>query len=76
MFNFYKAIPDKTKKIISIILLVLLSVSINQYYGYRGINPIDSFFSFNAGYEVANGNFPLRCDQKYIFGQILKAIRL
>ena len=33
MFNFYKAIPDKTKKIISIILLVLLSVLINQYYG-------------------------------------------
>ena len=60
MFNFYKAIPDKTKKIISIILLVLLSVLINQYYGYRGINPIDSFFSFNAGYEVANGNFPFR----------------
>ena len=60
MFNFYKAIPDKTKKIISIILLVLLSVLINQYYGYQGINPIDSFFSFNAGYEVANGNFPFR----------------
>ena len=74
MFNFYKAIPDKTKKIISIILLVLLSVLINQYYGYQGINPIDSFFSFNAVYEVANGLKKDQLSAKY--EQIMKALSI
>ena len=28
---------------------------INQYYGYQGILPIDSFLIFNSGYDVLNG---------------------
>jgi hypothetical protein len=60
MSSFYKAIPDKRKKIIYIIILFIFSTSVNQYYGYQGIQPIDSFFSFNSGYDVLNGYFPFK----------------
>ena len=42
------------------IILLLFSISINQYFGYLGLNPIDSFFSFNSGYEILNGYFPFK----------------
>ena len=32
----------------------------NQYYGYKGIFPIDSFFPFNSGYDILNGFFPFK----------------
>lgn len=60
MLSFYKKVSDKRKKTIYVIILLIFSVSINQYYGYQGINPIDSFFSFNAGYDVLNGYFPFK----------------
>jgi hypothetical protein len=60
MLSFYKKVSDKRKKTIYIIILLIFSISINQYYGYQGINPIDSFFSFNAGYDVLNGYFPFK----------------
>ena len=60
MLNLYQANSGKTKKIIYIISLLIFSISINQYYGYQGINPIDSFFSFNSAYDVLNGNFPFK----------------
>ena len=41
-------------------VLFFFSISINQYYGNIGINPIDSFFSFNAGYDILNGHYPFR----------------
>ena len=59
MLSLYKVISDK-KKTICIIILLIFSILINQYYGYRGVNPIDSFFSFNAGYDVLNGHFPFK----------------
>ena len=60
MLSFYKSISDKRKKTIYVTILLFFSISINQYYGYQGINPIDSFFSFNAGYDVLNGYFPFK----------------
>jgi len=48
------------KKKIYIIILFFFSISINQYYGTIGINPIDSFFSFNSGYDVLNGYYPFK----------------
>ena len=59
MLSLYKVISDK-KKTICIIIVLIFSILINQYYGYRGVNPIDSFFSFNSGYDVLNGHFPFK----------------
>ena len=43
-----------------IIFLVFFSMSFNQYYGYIGILPIDSFLVFNSGYDLLNGYFPFK----------------
>lgn len=60
MLNFYKTISENTKKISYVSILLIFSISINQYYGYIGVYPIDSFFSFNAGYDVLNGSYPFK----------------
>ena len=49
----------KKKKIIYIIFLFLFSIFFNQYYGYLGINPIDTY-SFNSGYDILNGHYPFK----------------
>jgi len=41
-------------------VLLFFSVALNQYYGYLGINPIDSFISFNSGFDILNGYFPFK----------------
>ena len=51
---------QKHKKIFYFIILLIFSITVNQYYGYKGINPIDSFFSFNSGYDVLNGYYPFK----------------
>ena len=43
-----------------IISLSLFSFFFNQHFGNIGINPIDSFFSFNAGYDILNGYYPFK----------------
>ena len=43
-----------------IILLIIFSITFNQYYGYIGILPIDSFLVFNSGYDVLNGYYPFK----------------
>jgi hypothetical protein len=55
-----KSILYKKKEMFYVIILFLFSVSINQYYGNLGICPIDSFFSFNSGYDILNGYFPFK----------------
>ena len=60
MVNFHKRISGKRNEVICIIFLLFFSVSFNQYYGFQGINPIDSFFSFNTGYDVLNGHYPFK----------------
>ena len=52
-------ISKKKKEIIYIIFLFLFSIFFNQYYGYLGINPIDTF-SFNSGYDILNGHYPFK----------------
>ena len=50
----------KNKKFFYIIFLLIFSFFFNQYYGNLGLNPLDSFFSFNSGYDTLNGFFPFR----------------
>jgi len=53
-------ISKKKKQIPYIIFIFLFSILLNQYYGYIGINPIDSFFSFNSGYDTLRGYYPFK----------------
>ena len=43
-----------------VIILIIFSITFNQYYGYIGILPIDSFLVFNSGYDVMNGYYPFK----------------
>ena len=47
-------------QIINLILIIVVSISVNQYFGNTGIFPIDSFFPFNASYEILNGVYPFK----------------
>ena len=52
---------NKNLRHISIIIfLIIFSISFNQYYGYIGILPIDSFLIFNSGYDLLNGYYPFK----------------
>lgn len=48
------------KSYLLISFLTIFSLSINQYYGYQGILPIDSFLIFNAGFDFLNGKIPFQ----------------
>ena len=50
----------KQNKIFYFIILLFFSISINQYYGFIGINPLDGLVLFNSGYDVLNGHFPFK----------------
>ena len=49
---------EKRKNIFYIILLLIFSILFNQYYGYKGIFPIDSFLHFDVSYRILNGENP------------------
>ena len=49
-----------SKIIIYFSFLLIFSISFNQYYGYRGVFPIDSFLFFDSGFRVLNGYFPFK----------------
>ena len=49
-----------SKIIIYSSLLLIFSISINQYYGYRGVFPIDSFLFYDSGFRVLNGYLPFK----------------
>ena len=53
-------INTKIKIYFYIFFLFLFSILFNQHYGFIGINPIDSFFSFNSGYDILNGFYPFK----------------
>ncbi len=54
-------IKNKNLLFISLIIfLIFFSIIFNQYYGYIGILPIDSFLIFNSGYDVMNGYYPFK----------------
>ena len=50
----------KKANISYIIILLFFSFFFNQIFGNLGLNPIDSFFSFNTGYDILNGHFPFK----------------
>ena len=45
---------------IFITILILFSILVNQYYGNRGVFPIDSFLNFDAAFNIVAGNHPFR----------------
>ena len=49
-----------SQKKIFITILILFSILVNQYYGNRGAFPIDSFFGFDAAFNIVAGNHPFR----------------
>jgi|TARA_B100001741_G_scaffold287891_1_gene265693 hypothetical protein len=49
-----------SKKLYYILFLIIFSIIFNQYYGYIGILPIDSFLIFNSGFDLMNGHFPFK----------------
>ena len=42
------------------IILFFFSLTINFYYGYRGIFPQDSFFHFDSAYNILNNRHPFK----------------
>ena len=57
-----------------VIFLFLFSIIINQYYGYRGVFPIDSFVIFDSGFNIISGNHPFK-DYWEITGPFLDYIQ-
>jgi len=49
-----------SQKKIFITILILFSILVNQYYGNRGVFPIDSFLIFDAAFNIISGNHPFR----------------
>mgnify|MGYP005720044193 CR=1 FL=1 len=50
----------KKKSYLALIALIILSFSINQFFGYRGIFPIDSFAFFDTYYKITTGEVPIK----------------
>ena len=65
---------EKLKKKIFLLILFIFSILFNQYYGYIGLLPLDSFLIFNSGYDVLNGYFPFK-DYWTITGPLLDVIQ-
>jgi len=69
-----KYISKLNNKTFYFICLLLFSFSINQYYGYAGVYPIDTFLFFDSGYRVLNGYFPFK-DFWVVTGPLLDLIQ-
>ena len=63
-----------SQKKIFITILILFSILINQYYGNRGVFPIDSFLNFDASFNIVAGNHPFK-DYWLITGPFLDYIQ-
>jgi len=48
------------KKSFFIIFLFLFSLLINQYYGNKGVFPVDSFAHFDSGFRILLGEYPFK----------------
>ena len=48
------------KENLFIVFLFLFSLLINQYYGNRGIFPVDSFSHFDTGSRILLGEYPFK----------------
>ena len=60
----------KTLEISLVSLVILISFSLNFYFGHQGLMPLDDLQNFNSGFRVLNGDFPFR-DYYSITGPIL-----
>jgi len=49
-----------SKEKILIAILILFSLLVNQYYGNKGIFPVDSFSHFDTGYRILLGEYPFK----------------
>jgi len=49
-----------SKNKILTLVLFLFSLLINQYYGNKGIFPVDSFAHFDTGYRILLGEYPFK----------------
>lgn len=56
------------------IVIIIFSLLISIYYGYRGVFPIDSFLIFDAGYKIQNKFYPFK-DYWSITGPLLDYIQ-
>ena len=57
-----------------LILLVIFSFFFNLHYSYIGVLPVDSFSTFNSGYDILNGSLPFK-DFWTIKGPVLDIIQ-
>ena len=57
-----------------VFFLILISFCTNQYYAYLGVLPVDSFSTFNAGYDILNGSVPFK-DYWVLKGIVLDIIQ-
>ena len=64
----------KYKTSLYFFFLILISFSINQYYAFIGVLPIDTFSTFNSGYDLLNGSIPFK-DSWIIKGPVLDIIQ-
>mgnify|MGYP006155179431 CR=1 FL=1 len=55
-------------------LLLILSVSVNNYYGSLGVFPVDSFAFFDSAYSINQGIVPFR-DYWVMSGPIIDLIQ-
>ena len=69
-----KSLFTKDYSAIYILFLILISFSINQYYAFIGVLPVDSFSTFNSGYDLLNGSIPFK-DYWIIKGPVLDIIQ-
>ena len=49
-----------SKKKVFIFVLFLISLGVNQYYGNRGVFPVDSFSHFDTGFRILLGEHPFK----------------
>ena len=63
-----------SKKNLFIILLFFFSLLINQYYGNKGIFPVDSLAHFDTGYRILLGDHPFK-DYWVVSGPLIDYIQ-
>lgn len=69
-----KSLKKKIFNFFYLIIIAIFSFSVNYYYGFIGINPIDQFTIFNSGYLIKNSNLPFK-DYWTITGPLLDLIQ-
>ena len=58
----------------SFLFLIIFSFFINQYYGFKGITPLDDFLNYNCGYRILQGDIPFK-DYYSVTGALLCSIQ-